>query len=93
MTTPTVDEFRADVRAFFDEVLPEVLDGVTGTMPRAKAWRAVLFDHGLAAIDYPIEHGGRGLGPEHRQIYQDESRGRIPREDATFGIGVGMASS
>ena len=91
MTAPALDEFRAEVRTFFDEVLPGTLDGVTGTIPRATAWRAALFDHGLAAIDYPVEFGGRGLGPEHQQAYRDESRGRVPREDATFGIGVGMA--
>ena len=89
--TPTVADFRADVRSFFDDVLPEVLDGVTGTIPRAKAWRSALFDHGMAAIDYPVEFGGRALGPEYREAYRDESRGRVPREDATFGIGVGMA--
>jgi len=88
---PTTAEFRAEVRTFFDDILPGVLDGVTGTIPRAKAWRSSLFDHGLAAIDYPVEFGGRGLGPEYVQVYRDESRGRVPREDATFGIGVGMA--
>ncbi len=49
------------------------------------------FDDGLAALDYPVEHGGRGLGHQHLQVWREESRGRIPREDAMFGIGVGMA--
>ncbi|MGI9599281.1 MAG: acyl-CoA dehydrogenase family protein [Acidimicrobiales bacterium] len=91
MTTPTVDEFRSEVSSFFDGVLPGVLDGVTGTLGRAKAWRAALFDHGLAGIDYPTEFGGRDLGPAHLQAYRDISRGRVPREDSAFGIGVGMA--
>ncbi len=91
MPVPTIAEFRAEVRSFFDGVLPGVLEGVAGTIPRAKAWRAALFDHGLAAIDYPVETGGRGLGPEFRQVHRDESRGRVPREEAIFGIGVGMA--
>ena len=91
MTTPTLDDFRREVRRFFDELLPAALDGVQGTIPRAKAWRAALFDHGLAGIDYPVEYGGRGLGPEYLQAYRDQSRGLVPREDATFGIGVGMA--
>ena len=91
MTTPTLDDFRREVRRFFEELLPAALDGVQGTIPRAKAWRAALFDHGLAGIDYPVEYGGRGLGPEYLQAYRDQSRGLVPREDATFGIGVGMA--
>ena len=88
---PTPSDFRAEVQAFFDETLPPVLDGVTGRIARAKAWRAALFDHGFAALDYPLAFGGRALEPEFVQIYKDESRGRVPREDATFGIGVGMA--
>jgi len=88
---PSVAEFRSEVRSFFDNELPGVLDGVQGTSARGKAWRAALFDSGLAALDYPVEFGGRGLGRQHMQIWRDESRGRIPREDAQFGIGVGMA--
>lgn len=91
MSAPTVDEFRNEVSTFFDETLPAALDGVEGQLARAKAWRAALFDSGLAAIDYPVAHGGRDLGPEYLQAYREISRGRIPREDATFGIGVGMA--
>ncbi len=91
MTTPTIESFRSEVSTFFDDELPGVLDGVTGTLGRAKAWRAALFDSGLAGLDYPTDFGGRGLGPEHLQVYRDISRGRVPREDSVFGIGVGMA--
>ena len=90
-TTRTVDEFRNEVRHFFDDVLPTVLDGVEGTSARAKAWRASLYEHSLAALDYPIAFGGRGLGADQMQVWREESRGHIPREDAMFGIGVGMA--
>ncbi|MEM7276456.1 MAG: acyl-CoA dehydrogenase family protein, partial [Actinomycetota bacterium] len=91
MSAPTVAEFRSEVETFFDRTLPDTLDGVHGQMARAKAWRAALFDAGLAAIDYPVEVGGRGLGPDHVAGYREVSRGRVPREDAVFGIGVGMA--
>lgn len=87
---PTPDSLRAEINTFFDEVLPEVLHGVTGNERRAKAWRAALFDHGLAGLDYPAEVGGRAVGPELMHVWRTESRGRIPREDAMFGIGVGM---
>ncbi|MEM9656315.1 MAG: acyl-CoA dehydrogenase family protein [Actinomycetota bacterium] len=91
MTAPSIDAFRNEVTGFFEDVLPEALDGVIGRMDRAKAWRAALFDNNLAALDYPVDVGGRELGPEHLQAYREISRGRIPREDALFGIGVGMA--
>jgi len=82
---------RAEVRTFFDDTLPKVLDGLEGTMDRAKAWRSALFDAGLAGLDYPVDVGGRDLSDAHLQVWREESQGRIPREDAMFGIGVGMA--
>ncbi|MDB4818353.1 acyl-CoA dehydrogenase family protein, partial [Acidimicrobiales bacterium] len=88
---PTLADFRVEVRTFFDQVLPGALDGLEGTTNRGKAWRASLFDHGLAALDYPIDYEGRDLDASHQQVWREESRGRIPREDAMFGIGVGMA--
>lgn len=91
MSAPPLNQFRSEVTTFFDEVLPGVLDGVTGRLNRAKAWRAALFDHGLAGLNYPTEFGGRNLDAEYVRAYQDISRGRVPREDAAFGIGVGMA--
>lgn len=85
------ERFRSEVRTFFTETLPPALEGVDGRLARAKTWRALLYDEGLAALDYPTAYGGRGLGPEYLQIYNEESRGLVPREDSTFGIGVGMA--
>ena len=88
---PTVEEFRHEVRRFFDETLPGRIDPAKPSLERARAWRALLFDEGLAGLDYPTAYGGRDLSPEHVRVYAEESRGRVPREDATFGIGVGMA--
>ncbi len=86
-----LDSFRARVREFFDTTVPAVLDGVTGETARAKAYRAALFDAGLAGLDYPKSAGGQGLGPEYLAVFADESAGRVPSEDSNFGIGVGMA--
>ncbi len=91
VTSPTPAELATEVRHFFDDVLPTALDGVTGSLDRARAWRAALFDHGLAALDYPEAFGGRELGPAHLEAYRQVSAGRIPREDSVYGIGVGMA--
>ena len=95
-----VEDFRAEVRAFFDGV-PSVMDAAApppeegddgpAIVLRAKAWRAALFDAGLAAFSYPVAFGGRDDRPDLAAVYQQESHGRVPPEDAVFGIGVGMA--
>lgn len=90
-SAPTIDEFRSEVQAFFTETLPGALDDHAPGLDRARAWRSLLFDAGLGALDYPVEYGGRDLPAGHVQVFSEESRGLIPREDATFGIGVGMA--
>lgn len=87
----TSTDFADEVNRFYDETLPAALEGVTGGIARAKAWRAALFDAGLAGLSYPSAHGGRDDDGTLQAIYADVSAGRVPREDATFGIGVGMA--
>lgn len=88
---PTLEEFGNEIRQFFDSALPTALEGVGGTLERARVWRGLLFDHGLAGINYPTEFGGRGLGQDYVNLYAQQSQGLIPREEAVFGIGVGMA--
>jgi len=87
----TPDDFRSHIRHFFDVTTPDVLAGPGDGLARAKAWRAALYDTGLAGFGYAAEHAGHAHPPEFAGIYAEESRRRIPREDATFGIGVGMA--
>jgi len=79
------------INTFFGTTLPDVLGGVDGRMQRAKVWRAALFDAGLAGIDYPTELGGQGLDDKAQALYTELSAGRIPPENAIFGIGIGMA--
>ena len=90
-SAPTLEDFRSDVRTFFHDTLPHALDGYETGIERAKAWRALLFDAGFAALDYPVEFGGRDLPPAYKAVYSEESHGLVPREDSTFGISVGMA--
>ena len=86
----TEAEFSADVDAFFTDTLPGVLEGVRGSLDRARAWRGALFDAGLAGLDYPREFGGRGLDPSFKGVFQRAAAGRIPPEESVFGIGIGM---
>jgi alkylation response protein AidB-like acyl-CoA dehydrogenase len=84
------EAFREYVRSFFASV-PTILAGAHGTVAQAKAWRAALFDCGLAGFGYPAAAGGLGDRPVAAQIYAEESRGRVPAVESVFGIGVGMA--
>ena len=36
------------------------------------AWQALLFEAGWAGIHWPVEHGGRGLTPEHNAAWIEE---------------------
>ena len=85
------EAFRQEVETFFDETLPAAMEGVTGEVNRARAWRKALYDAGLGALDYPAAYGGRDDDGSLKGIYTEVSRGRVPRADAVFGIGVGMA--
>ncbi len=90
-TTPTPDEFETEVRTFFDGV-PALLDRCDGSRTdRARAYRAALFDAGLAGIGYPLKYGGRGLGEEYQAVFRQVATPLQPPEESTFGIGVGMA--
>jgi len=92
MTSATTEEsFRVEVETFFADTLPEVLDGVVGTIARARAWRSALHEVGLAGLDYPERFGGRGLTADYKTSLRQHAAGRIPPEDGVFGIGVGMA--
>jgi alkylation response protein AidB-like acyl-CoA dehydrogenase len=55
----------------------------------ARANQYALHAAGLAGITWPTEHGGLGLGPEHRQVFDEESEGFETFADV-FTIGLGM---
>ena len=43
------------------------------------AWQRRLFDAGFAGIHWPVEHGGRGLTPEHNSVWLLEcARAGVP---------------
>ncbi len=86
-----LEDLRTRVRQFFDRDLAVALSGVRQPLARARAWRAALYDAGLAGLGYPAAAGGHGGGAAECAIYREESRGRVPAEEAFFGIGVGMA--
>ena len=85
------DGFDAEVERFFAS-LPAVLEAAGGgRVARARAWRRALWDAGLAGFGIPVEYGGRSEPADGARRLQRLSRGRVPPEESTFGIGLSMA--
>ena len=90
--TPSLDEFRAEVRGFLDQV-HELTSHASGesTLERGRAYLAARFDAGLGAIDYPVENGGRGLDNRYAREFRVEAASRKSDDRAPgFGIGLDM---
>ncbi len=43
-----------------------------GLVDRGLAWQRLLYANGWAGIDWPVEHGGRGLSAQHRAAWVRE---------------------
>ena len=89
--------FRAEARAFLAASAPRSLAGAydesvdeTRLVAEAKAWQRTLFERGWAAILWPKEWGGRGLGPVEQIIWNQE-RARAGLGESIFVVGIGMA--
>ncbi|WP_419918537.1 acyl-CoA dehydrogenase family protein [Candidatus Poriferisocius sp.] len=94
--------FRAEARAWLTARAPLWGDGdgwSTRTthfdvaaekayMDRCRQWQRELYEGGWAAIDWPIDHGGRGGERWQQQIFQQE----VARFDVTSGfLAAGIA--
>jgi alkylation response protein AidB-like acyl-CoA dehydrogenase len=79
-------DLRAAVRAFCAEHDPV-------TTPRA-AFLSARFDAGLAAVHYPVGHGGRGLPRTLQPVAEEEfaKAGAVRPDDRRNVIGLGMAA-
>lgn len=85
-----LEDFTARIRQFFAD-LPDLLSGTEDRLGRARVYRGLLADAGLAGISYPVAVGGQGLAPEYDAVFREVSRDLLPPEESVFGIGVGMA--
>jgi alkylation response protein AidB-like acyl-CoA dehydrogenase len=79
-------DLRAAVRAFCAEHDP-------AATPRA-AFLSARFDAGLAAVHYPVGHGGRGLPRTLQAVAEEEftKAGAVRPDDRRNVIGLGMAA-
>src|SRR5258706_12909306 len=72
-------QFRAEVRAFLDDALtPELRQagcdqiGVFSPPEIGRLWHRRLYERGWITPTWPMEHGGRGWGPQQRFIFEQE---------------------
>ena len=86
----TIAEIEERTRDFFAS-LDGRLTAVEGRLERARTYRRLLADAGLAGVNYPVEVGGQGLSDDHEAAFRRVSLPLLPPEEMTFGIGLGMA--
>src|SRR4051795_13613822 len=89
------EAFRATVRAFLRENLPDDWRGIGAITCRDEAdrfvekWREVLWRHGMLGLSWPKEFGGAGLGKLEQVVLVEElARAGVPAMgyNDTFGI-------
>jgi alkylation response protein AidB-like acyl-CoA dehydrogenase len=101
---PSVDEFRAQARAWLAENLepggttrarPRGVDHRTvEQMDRERALQRKLYEAGFAAISWPEEYGGRGLGREHEVAFLQEAASyRMPDLGVVGGTTFGVCAN
>jgi alkylation response protein AidB-like acyl-CoA dehydrogenase len=89
--------FRAEARAFLAQHAPakrfDYFDEHTDDeefVAHSRRWQRTLWEHGWAALLWPEQYGGRGLGPIEQIIWNQElSRGGIG--ESLFVAGIGLA--
>ncbi len=89
-----LEAFRAEARAWLAEhCVPPYLglefegDPDDVWLARMRAWNNLVADAGWAGIDWPIEHGGRGLGLAHQVVLAEElDRARAPSPLNPIGL-------
>jgi alkylation response protein AidB-like acyl-CoA dehydrogenase len=95
--SPAEAGFRAEARAFLEAHRParwsHAYDehGDEGERLRIqKDWQKTLFEHGWAALLWPKQYGGRGLGPVEQIIWHQELS-RLGLGETLFVVGIAMA--
>jgi alkylation response protein AidB-like acyl-CoA dehydrogenase len=97
--SPEEAAFRAEARAWLEANAPK--KGAPGDfsgdtrrdaeyVAANKAWQRQLYDGGWAGLTWPVEYGGRGLGPAYALIFHDE-QAHFGVSTAVFDVGIGMA--
>ena len=86
--------FRAELRAWLEENLPDELRGFRGGSARfegdaAREWSRALHDAGYAGLTWPKEYGGAGAPYTHQAIFLEEmARAEAPHHVGVIGLGM-----
>ena len=91
---PDLAAFRSEARAWLEAhcVAPyrglEFLGDPDSTwLTRMREWNNLMADAGWTGIDWPVEHGGRGLGLAHQVVLAEElDRARAPSPLNPIGL-------
>ena len=92
--TPEEAAFRAELRAWLDENLPEGLQGHRGGAtrfegPEMREWSRALYQAGYIGLTWPEEYGGGGAPYTHQAIFLEEmARAEAPPHIGVIGIGM-----
>jgi alkylation response protein AidB-like acyl-CoA dehydrogenase len=91
--TPELAEYRAKVRSWLEENASEApqrrgredMESVAAH----REWQRRLAAAGLAAVTWPAEYGGQGLGPLHQVVVNQEiGRAGVPGLFDVIGVGM-----
>ena len=101
-----LDDFRAEVRAFFasrydvrdpevdderEDIIARAPDGHQVMVDQARELQRELAQAGLSGVHIPVAYGGRGLGHAHVKIIDEEHRRHDAPSLRPLGIGMHLA--
>jgi alkylation response protein AidB-like acyl-CoA dehydrogenase len=90
--TPELAEYRARVRSWLSEhaaEAPSVDTDEREVVAARREWQRKLAEAGLAAVTWPAEYGGQGLGPLHQVVVNQEiGRAGVPGVFDVIGVGM-----
>jgi alkylation response protein AidB-like acyl-CoA dehydrogenase len=87
--TPELAEYRAKVRAWLDDHQDEAPDRAADDVDARRAWQRQLAEGGLAAVTWPADYGGQGLGPLNQVVVNQEiGRAGVPGIFDVIGVGM-----
>ena len=95
--TPEQEAFRAECRRWLEAELPweygvglpPLFDDLAEEVAFLRDWQAKLAAAGYVGVTWPEAYGGRGLGPLHHYIVQEEqARARAPELLGRIGVNL-----
>ena len=87
--TPELAEYRAKVRSWLDDHKAEAPDRAADDVDARRAWQRKLAEGGLAAVTWPADYGGQGLGPLNQVVVNQEiGRAGVPGIFDVIGVGM-----